>query len=411
MSDERHDREFDGPLRAALRGPDAGAGAGEACPDAERLALYAARELDAGEREALEPHLARCARCQAILAVLVTADDIAADAVAPSPLPAATTPTGPVPGELLEPQTTPGGRASAFGRGWWRWVLPLPAAAMVAALYFAVRPAPAPAPSFEMAARDTARADHDTAPANRDTARADRDTALLDRDSARASGDTAPADRDTAAAGREKATAPRDEAVVAPKEEARRQAATGTGAAATEQELGEARAEAVQPAEVRTPVTEVTAPAAKARPPAAAARASAPPVTLAAQAEGRIIDLPSTGAPRFRIDAAGRLWTRPESANEAAAGFDAPSAWRPVPLPLPATLRAGACESASVCWVAGRDGLVFRTGNGRDWVRVPSPTTTEIVAILVVPPGRVVLTTVDGTRYETRDNGVTWTAL
>lgn len=69
MSTQRQDDTgLDRLLRSAL--VSAQSAGGKDCPDAEQVAAYVDGGLTARERTDLEPHLAACARCQAVLAVL-----------------------------------------------------------------------------------------------------------------------------------------------------------------------------------------------------------------------------------------------------------------------------------------------------------------------------------------------------
>lgn len=95
-------------LRAAADAPTVG------CPDAELLALYAERALDASDLALVQPHLDGCPRCQAVVAACVRA---LPDASEPSSAPAGAFDTG------------------ARGRSWfadWRWLVPITSVATVA---------------------------------------------------------------------------------------------------------------------------------------------------------------------------------------------------------------------------------------------------------------------------------------
>ena len=95
-------------LRAAADAPTLG------CPDAELLALYAERALDASDLALVQPHLDGCPRCQAVVAACVRA---LPDASEPSSAPAGAFDTG------------------ARGRSWfagWRWLVPITSVATVA---------------------------------------------------------------------------------------------------------------------------------------------------------------------------------------------------------------------------------------------------------------------------------------
>src|SRR5271154_5220489 len=77
MSDAKQndsDRALARMLADALQ-PSGDAAGDSACPDAELLAAYAERNLDATETARWEQHFAGCARCQKILAVLTVSGE------------------------------------------------------------------------------------------------------------------------------------------------------------------------------------------------------------------------------------------------------------------------------------------------------------------------------------------------
>jgi len=98
-------RLLPGTLKGSAEAP-----AGMACLDADMLAAWDDQALDAGERHAVETHAAGCARCQAMLAAMVTT------------MPAAA--------------VTPPSRARAF---WWFAAAVAPVAAALV-IWFAVPP-------------------------------------------------------------------------------------------------------------------------------------------------------------------------------------------------------------------------------------------------------------------------------
>jgi hypothetical protein len=133
-TDRQQDAGLDRLVRVALRGevpPE-----GSVCPDADVIAAYTDGSLASRERTDLEPHLAACQRCQAVIAML-GAD---ADAEAARPHAAA------------EP---------AWPGSWirrWRvaWFVPAGAAALAVVLYIATKPDATPSASPDDSARSAA---------------------------------------------------------------------------------------------------------------------------------------------------------------------------------------------------------------------------------------------------------------
>ena len=61
-----------------------------------------------------------------------------------------------------------------------------------------------------------------------------------------------------------------------------------------------------------------------------------------------------------------------------------------------------------VCWVVGARGVVLRTTDGRNWERLPSPTTGDLVSVHAWSDSVATVTAADRTTYETSDGGKTW---
>ena len=80
MSRDR-DRSLDRMLRRGAAHP--GRAVREDCPDGETLAAFADRGLEAVGSRAIEQHIARCNRCQAITAAMVRADSAASATLEP----------------------------------------------------------------------------------------------------------------------------------------------------------------------------------------------------------------------------------------------------------------------------------------------------------------------------------------
>lgn len=87
---------------------------------------------------------------------------------------------------------------------------------------------------------------------------------------------------------------------------------------------------------------------------------------------------------------------------------DAGSTWTPVPTGVAAEIVAGAAPSGSVCWLAGRAGIVLLSTDGRTWQRVTDPDPTDLSAIRATDGRTATVTTADGREFTTTDAGRTW---
>jgi hypothetical protein len=71
---------------------------------------------------------------------------------------------------------------------------------------------------------------------------------------------------------------------------------------------------------------------------------------------------------------------------------------------------AGAAPSAEVFWLAGRNGLVLLTTDGRTWRRIDLPDpSADALTITAADARSATVTTAAGRTYRTTDAGVTWT--
>jgi putative zinc finger protein len=119
---------------------------------------------------------------------------------------------------------------------------------------------------------------------------------------------------------------------------------------------------------------------------------------LARRVEGKILEIRAPDpARRWRITGA-----RVERSTDAGA------TWTSVPTGVSVEILAGAAPSASVCWLAGRGGLVLVTTDGTTWQRVSAPTTADLSAIRATDSRTATVTTADGQEFTTTDAGRTW---
>ena len=353
-SPRERDQTVERLLRQSLGTPPRG-GVTDACLDGETLAAWAAGGLAGSALDAVQLHVADCARCQSLAGTLARINATA-------------------------PQAEPAGPS----RRWLAWFVPLTAAAAAVALWFAVPGNPGrPVSSTELARVEqtptpTPRAEPGK-PAKIDARKEDAQEKAVQTPSAPAAPPAA--DRGQASAAPQ-ATELRDERARtdAVQQPARQQPALA-GAAAKEE----------APAAAATAAAGVAAPLAErasvARSALSAANAVAPDI------------ISPDPAIRWRI-----LGSAVQHSSNGG------STWDAAPVGVAAELTAGAAPAATVCWLVGRNGVVLLTTDGRTWRRVPFPEMTDLSAVRTVDAGGRVasVSTTDGRTFVTTDAGATW---
>jgi hypothetical protein len=73
------------------------------------------------------------------------------------------------------------------------------------------------------------------------------------------------------------------------------------------------------------------------------------------------------------------------------------------------TLTAGAAPSSNVCWLVGRSGTILLTTDGRAWRRLKFIETADLTAVTSPDARTARVTTADGRQFGTTDGGRTWT--
>jgi hypothetical protein len=84
------------------------------------------------------------------------------------------------------------------------------------------------------------------------------------------------------------------------------------------------------------------------------------------------------------------------------------STWEEVPVTAPGMLTAGSSPDRRVCWLVGRAGLIRVTTDGQRFDVVPFPETIDLVDVRASSAASAVVTTSDGRRFRTDDQGKTW---
>jgi hypothetical protein len=91
---------------------------------------------------------------------------------------------------------------------------------------------------------------------------------------------------------------------------------------------------------------------------------------------------------------------------------DAGANWIIQKTPVVADLLAGSAPSNDTCWVVGRSGtILLTTDGGNHWSKVSSPTTDDIATVFAVDAQQATITAAKNNSYKTTNAGATWTAL
>lgn len=345
------DQALERLLRESFNPPSSGAS--DLCLDPEVLAAWADGGLSGRAREIAEAHVADCGRCQTMIAVLVQASPDVVEA-----------------GDH---------KAEPASRNWLAWLVPLTAAAAAIAIWVAVPHGPgSTSPQVAESPRQV--------------------------DQPKVSGATVPG------------TQPEPQAPANAESAARSDRPGRDQAQATEMRKDTARRELDRPKQESASADSVTttdlkAPAAA---PAAASTAAAPaaaavPPSPTAREALQDRDF-NSAAPRI----AGAITAVVQTARWRISGTalehspDGGSTWESVVTGVTSGLTAVSSPSPAVCWVVGRDGVVLRTTDGRNFSRVTFPEITDLSAVEAADGQLATVTTRDGRMFRTSDGGATW---
>jgi hypothetical protein len=361
-SPRERDRTVERLLKQSLGTPQRG-GVTNACLDAETLAAWTAGGLTGSVLEAVQLHVADCARCQSMAGTLARISSTV-------------------------PQTEP----VPPSRRWLAWFIPLTAAATAVALWFAVPGNPG-APQTV-----ASRAPVSEAPASDPFAFRGVPPSA------------APAPAQAPAAGRQAPESP----------------APGQAPQAAEVRREGARSNALdQPAAEGSVAKEEAADRDLAKdkkvdafqPPAspAAATAAAPQAAPSNQRERAdsarsALRAAAVAAPEIVSPDPAVRWRILGAAVQHSSNGG--STWETVPIGVVAELTAGVAPSTTVCWLVGRNGVVLLTADGQTWRRLAFPEITDLSDVRTVDAGGHVasVSTTDGRTFVTTDAGVTWSA-
>lgn len=360
-SPRERDQTVERLLRQSLGTPQRG-GVTDACLDAETLAAWTAGGLTGTALEAVQLHVADCARCQSLAGTLARVSS-----------------------------TVPRAEPVPPSRRWLAWFIPLAAAATAVALWFAVPGNPGAPPTV------TSRAPISEAPAADPFAFQNPPQPTTPREPAQE-----PSAERQALESAARAQAP--QAAEVRKEGARSNTLdqpAAAGSVAKQEDEGRDLAKDKKVDAFQPPAAPAAAAAAAPQPAPLNQRAdSARPALRAAAVAAPEIVSPDP-AVRWRILGAAVQ----HSSNGG-------STWETVPIGVTAELTAGTAPAATVCWLVGRNGVVLLTTDGQTWSRLPFPEITDLSAVRTVDAGGHVasVSTTDGRTFVTTDAGANWSA-
>jgi hypothetical protein len=140
--------------------------------------------------------------------------------------------------------------------------------------------------------------------------------------------------------------------------------------------------------------------------PVAGVTPAAPP---AAQALGRA-DLAPSDVPELRSLDPGVRWRLAEP-GIVERSTNGGASWERLDTGVRIPFRAGACPSASACWIIGDAGVVLLTTDAKTWRRLTSPSPEDLVAVDAADATAAVVRAASGLRFRTLDGGGTWTRV
>jgi hypothetical protein len=87
---------------------------------------------------------------------------------------------------------------------------------------------------------------------------------------------------------------------------------------------------------------------------------------------------------------------------------DGGATWQRQLLNPSAEFTAGSAPEPRICWLVGRSGIVFLTEDGKNWQKLPSPTSEDLVVVLAKSASNATVTANSNQRWSTDDAGKNW---
>jgi hypothetical protein len=444
---EDRDRLFEKALERHLR---AAVSRELVCPDAEQLAAYHQSTLAQDEMTRTRSHLASCARCREILALLESSGETSGVGEEPAMVAVFEEATGLV--EPMAPSPAAPPKVTPILRSRPRWLRSaVPAGAIAAGLVlwigitvFRTRPKFTAAPTEVADNRREAPARRDSNDAlksvealpeyKEETSRADsntrQDSTLADKTQA-----LADAQREYS---RRAAVPPRPAlGVIAPRAPSQKMAQTPPPAAesqgAPERQAGSSpigiRSEAPAAGAAPAPSPSAASAAAEAAPPPAppSSESRAASAKVQNQAAAALLQKKDGNAQEFSVSAGynavasstvpvrilapggKRIWSI-GGYGRILFSEDGGRTWIRQFSPIQAALTAGSAPSDRVCWLAGAAGTLLRTTDaGQHWQTVSTPINGDLGGVQAADAEHASIWDLPhNTRYETSDGGATW---
>jgi hypothetical protein len=465
MPSQENEKAMEGLLRRSLARDSR---AGGPCPDAELLAAYFDQSLGADEAAGCELHFSQCTRCREQLAAMSrgAVEQTAAPALEPVLVGARPAPPIALGHDSIAAQAKAVTSADKLPKrkspdSRWldlRWLIPVAAVLVVSTFVFSrlsshktnlgpdnqvamSKPAPSPqeqaAPEPEKKSAATAALDKNT-PKNQPSATG----TLSNPPSAKPAARSAPNSESTRMQRGEGAsfragTTSRGASAAAPRSS---QATAGRASAFQSQEqTGQITAGAA--AQEHQNAASQPAPAA----PAPELNASLPKIVVETDSADAVKS-PAPGPPsnseqksqsfgvatgNLRGSAPAKSLTKAKSAQESyteivistpdpdvfyritTRGYveiseDGGVTWQRQLLNPSAEFTAGSAPEPRICWLVGRSGIVFLTEDGKNWRKLPSPTSEDLVVVVANSTSAATVTSNDDRKWITDDAGENW---
>src|SRR4051812_13790126 len=352
-----------GLLRETLHGrmtPERAAG----CLDSQTLAAWSEGTLNPRDRQAIEVHASDCARCQALLAAMVT----------------------------IAPPVSPSRwwRPSSFG-----WLAPLAAAAAAILVWVNVPRAPVDRPLTSPTTTTVKSEPPATVVAPPPTASA---LSTSPEPAARRPVETRTEERaKSAAAQRQSPQSPQPET---------KDAAPIPQAKGGLEPAGVAPVPALPGAETVTTTSKFADTGAPAKVEAVVGARAASGGGGRAGVLGGLANVGSTPPEIVSPDSSVRWRILP--AGHVARSIDRGTTWQEQSTGVSVALMAGAAPSRDVCWLAGAAGTIVISSDGVTWQRVAFPEAIQLVSVRASDASNATVTSADGRTFTTTDGGKSW---